>query len=159
MPPGRPTERQHRIRIAQLAESGYWGKVLAYIRSDPTGKLSKAKEKRNSSRRKFLAKSPSHRIRNAMAARIWAALCGRSDRALFSRLPYTQEELTRHLEALFIEGMAWSNYGAWHVDHKKPCKSFDLTDPEQFNECWALSNLQPLWAADNVKKGAKYASA
>jgi hypothetical protein len=44
-----------------------------------------------------------------------------------------------------------------HVDHKRPCAAFDQTDPVQFAECWALDNLQPLWASDNIKKGARYA--
>jgi len=66
-------------------------------------------------------------------------------------------ELKNHLEALFTEGMAWDNYGysGWQIDHIIPCASFDLTDPEQQKVCFHFSNLQPLWAEDNLKKGAK----
>ena len=64
----------------------------------------------------------------------------------FDMLPYTLEELISHLENNFTEGMAWENYGEWHVDHIKPMASFtfDSVDDESFNECWSLSNLQPL---------------
>ncbi len=51
--------------------------------------------------------------------------------------------------------MTWDNYGKWQIDHKIPCASFDLTDPEQQKSCFHFSNLQPLWAKDNNSKGAK----
>ena len=50
--------------------------------------------------------------------------------------------------------MGWYNYGsAWHVDHVKPCVSFDLTDREQQLACFHYTNLQPLWDVINVEKG------
>jgi HNH endonuclease. len=54
--------------------------------------------------------------------------------------------------------MSWDNYGrdGWHIDHIRPCASFDLTDPEQQRQCFHYTNLQPLWAADNIRKGAKW---
>ena len=66
-------------------------------------------------------------------------------------------ELEKYLESKFIENMSWDNYGVngWHIDHIKPCASFDLTDPEQQKECFHYSNLQPLWATDNIKKGSR----
>jgi hypothetical protein len=65
-------------------------------------------------------------------------------------------ELRAHLESLFLPGMTWNNYGEWHIDHIKPCALFDLTDLEQRKQCFCFTNLQPLWAIDNIKKGAKY---
>jgi len=69
----------------------------------------------------------------------------------------TLEELKLHLEAQFQPGMTWDNRGfyGWHIDHIKPLASFDLTDPEQFKQACHYSNLQPLWATDNLSKGAK----
>ena len=52
--------------------------------------------------------------------------------------------------------MTKENHGKWHVDHIIPCASFDLTKPEQQAKCFHYTNLQPLWAKDNAKKGAKY---
>jgi len=51
--------------------------------------------------------------------------------------------------------MTWDNYGEWHIDHIKPCISFDLTCPIQQKKCFHYTNLQPLWAIDNLKKHAK----
>lgn len=132
---------------------------LMLIRQDRDGFIAVRKKEKAASRRNRLNSSPSARIRNAMSARMWAALKGRTDGALFSRLGYSVDDLVIHLEARFTTGMCWGNYGAWHVDHIKPCVLFDLTDAAQFDECWALRNLQPLWAEDNVKKGANYVSA
>lgn len=71
---------------------------------------------------------------------------------------YGTAELKAHLEALFLPGMSWENYGEWHIDHKRPVASFDFTvnTEETARACWALSNLQPLWAVDNMKKGKKW---
>lgn len=125
--------------------------------ADYRARIDCAKSEKNGRKRARLKNSPAARIRNAVSARLWAALKGKSDGALFSRLGYTEAELVAHLEARFQPGMTWENYGAWHVDHAKPCALFDQADPKQFVECWALSNLQPLWASDNIRKGARYA--
>ena len=66
------------------------------------------------------------------------------------------DDLKSHLEKQFVDGMNWENYGDWHVDHIRPCCSFDLTDPEQQRECFNYTNLQPLWAKDNLAKGGRY---
>jgi len=64
-------------------------------------------------------------------------------------------ELWNHLEKQFKSKMTRKNYGKWHVDHIRPCASFDLTNPKQQQICFHYTNLQPLWAIDNIKKGAK----
>jgi hypothetical protein len=68
------------------------------------------------------------------------------------------EFLKDYLESKFQPGMTWENHGVngWHIDHIKPCESFDLTDPEQQKICFHYTNLQPLWAVENLKKGCKY---
>lgn len=73
---------------------------------------------------------------------------------------FTIDEFRERFESLFTKGMTWENMGLWHIDHIKPKASFnqeELSDPtsEDFKKCWALENLQPLWALDNIKKGAK----
>jgi hypothetical protein len=72
----------------------------------------------------------------------------------FEVLGYTPNDLVKHLESQFKDGITWSNYGEWHVDHKLPLSSFtftDMNDPE-FKRCWALENLQPMWGRENIIK-------
>lgn len=68
------------------------------------------------------------------------------------------QHLKTHLQNQFIEGMSWDNYGQWHIDHIRPCASFDLSDPTQVKECFHYSNLQPLWAIENLKKSDSWES-
>jgi len=51
--------------------------------------------------------------------------------------------------------MTRENHGKWHLDHVRPCASFDLTKPEEQEKCFHYSNYQPLWAEQNLSKGAK----
>jgi len=64
-------------------------------------------------------------------------------------------ELKQHIEAQFQNNMTWENYGEWHIDHIKPLASFDLEDDSQLKLACHYTNLQPLWAKDNLSKGAK----
>ena len=70
----------------------------------------------------------------------------------------TAEEFKKHIESLWQEGMSWDNYGyyGWHIDHKRPCSSFNLVDPEQQKICFHWTNMQPLWAKENLKKGDQW---
>lgn len=91
------------------------------------------------------------RINNALRAQA-------ADRggALTTMLGCSIQELREHLERQFLPGMTWDNWSpdGWHIDHDRPCASFDLTDPEQQKICFHYSNLQPLWALDNLRKAA-----
>jgi len=62
-----------------------------------------------------------------------------------------------HIEGKFLPGMTWENHGrsGWHFDHIRPLSSFDLTDEGELRMACHFTNVQPLWAADNVRKGAK----
>ena len=64
-------------------------------------------------------------------------------------------ELKTYLESKFQSGMSWGNwnYEGWHIDHIKPLSSFDLTDRNQFLQACHYTNLQPMWAKDNLSKG------
>lgn len=64
------------------------------------------------------------------------------------------EEFKQHLEKQFKEGMTWENQGAWHLDHIKPCAT--ATTIEELIQLQHYTNFQPLWASENLSKGAKY---
>jgi len=100
---------------------------------------------------------PQYRLAVLLRVRLRKALKGsvKSSRTI-DLLGCTLEHLIHHLESRFQPGMSWLNQGEWHVDHIKPLKAFDLSDPEQQRMACHWSNLQPLWAADNIRKGAKY---
>ena len=66
------------------------------------------------------------------------------------------EFLWKHLEKTFKKGMTRENYGKWHIDHIIPCSSFDLTKPEEQVKCFHYTNLQALWAYENISKSDKF---
>ena len=66
------------------------------------------------------------------------------------------EFLWKHLESTFKPGMTRENHGKWHIDHIRPCASFDLSNPEEQIKCFHYTNLQALWAHENISKGAKF---
>jgi len=77
-----------------------------------------------------------------------------------SLVDYTRQELKEHLESLFADEMNWDEFlkGNIHIDHIKPIAAFDFDSykDKEFKQCWALDNLQPLWAEENMKKGSLY---
>jgi hypothetical protein len=68
------------------------------------------------------------------------------------------DEFKIYIESKFTTDMSWDNYGKWHIDHIKPLSLFQLSDFEQLKIACHYTNLQPLWAKDNLIKGAKYGS-
>ena len=69
------------------------------------------------------------------------------------------KEAKEYLELKFKDGMSWDNFGKWHIDHIRPLASFDLTDVNQQLIAGHYTNLQPLWASENISKGSKYEKA
>lgn len=91
--------------------------------------------------------------------------CLIKDRAMgkyYKLLGYNEYELKDHLESKFKPGMSFENMGKWHVDHVKPKSWFNLLNEdgtineEEIKKCWALDNLQPLWAKENISKNNRY---
>ena len=123
-------------------------------------KKEESRQKRLKSKREWQkkkrAENEAFRLEGAIRARMNNALKGGKKNQSIRDLPYTTSELMNHLESLFTSGMTWDNYGKWHVDHIKPCALFNHSIVSDFHECWALFNLQPLWARENSAKGCKY---
>lgn len=103
-----------------------------------------------------------YRVMASMRRRVHIALRGNVKSASVSALlGCSLEEAKAHIEQLFTDGMTWENWGRgwggvreWHLDHVKALSTFDLTDPEQLAQACHYTNLQPLWAKDNLAKGA-----
>ncbi len=102
--------------------------------------------------------SPTFRINHSVSSLIRFSLHdGKKNQHWEFLVGFTLQQLKDHLEKHFLPGMSWDNYGQWHIDHKIPVSAFNFEKPEEidFKRCWALENLQPLWATDNVKKRNK----
>lgn len=94
----------------------------------------------------------SHRIRRA----IYDQRGSKSAKTL-ELLGCSIKEARTHIEKQFRKGMTWENHGinGWHIDHIQPCSSFDLNKNEEQKKCFHYTNLQPLWAEENLSKGNK----
>lgn len=91
-----------------------------------------------------------YHLRNRFKAALKSrARAGSAVRDLGCTIP----ELIMWMESLFSPGMTWENYGHWHIDHRRPLSSFDLTERHQVLVACNWQNLQPLWAVDNLRKG------
>ncbi len=100
--------------------------------------------------------NPMNRLIHNMRCRTRLALKGSyKDKSTIEYLGCTISELKAHLESKFKEGMNWNNYGkGWHIDHIKACAKFNLEKEVDRKKCFHFSNLQPLWASNNLSKGA-----
>ena len=127
-------------------------------------KTNKFKEYQLEYQRKKYITDPSYKISRNLRLRLREALKGNCKIGSATEdLGCSIEELKFHLEKQFYnnpetnEEMNWENYGfyGWHIDHIIPLSSFDLTDRKQFIKACHYNNLQPLWAKENLSKGAK----
>ena len=100
-----------------------------------------------------------YRLRILFSHRLWMALKGTKKRhKTLDLLGCSIDKLVLHLESLFQEGMTWDNYGrdGWHLDHIIPCSMFELVNSEEQEICFHYTNLQPLWAHDNLSKNSRF---
>ncbi len=106
---------------------------------------------------------PAYKIKCVLRARLRMALMGKmkADKTM-NLLGCSAEEAVAHLESQFKEGMTWKNHGRyhpkikrWHIDHIIPCDYYDFLNPDHQRKCFHYTNLQPLWAIENLKKSSK----
>ena len=111
---------------------------------------------REKCRQRWLSATPRDRLRSYIGAAISRSLKrgGKQGKSWEACVGYSAGDLRAHLERQFSQGMSWDNYGKWHVDHIIPAASFsyDTADDPEFRACWALTNLRPLWATENIRK-------
>ena len=158
----KPCDRKNRrVRDQKLYSSKpelHRKRSQSYKRSNPE-KVALSRKKKYVSDRKNI----SFRIQCSLQTRLGFVARGmKKDRAP-NLLGCTYDFFKKHLEDQFVEGMSWDNYGAyrtdgpltWHIDHIIPCNSFNLETLEEQQKCFHYSNLQPLWAPDNISKSNK----
>lgn len=94
------------------------------------------------------------RISKSLRDRLYKAVTrGSKVASAITLVGCTIEELKGYIENQFKDGMSWENYGEWHIDHIRPCISFDLDMVEQQKLCFHYSNLRPIWSEENRAKG------
>jgi hypothetical protein len=119
------------------------------------------REKINENKRKYKKKrretDPVYALTCVLRSRLNEVIKGQTKAATtMALLGCTVEEVKKFLQNQFVEGMSWDNRGtAFHIDHMVPCASFDLSDAEQQRRCFHFTNLQPLFASENMSKGNK----
>jgi hypothetical protein len=110
-------------------------------------------------KRLIYASNPQVNLKAKLCARIRGAITkGWKSESTLKLLGCSLDFLKGHLQSQFTRGMNWNKVlsGKIHIDHIKPCSSFDLTKPNEQKICFHFSNLRPLWAADNLSKGDSY---
>lgn len=100
---------------------------------------------------------PNYKITFSLRGRLYNVLKSKNIKQTAPTLELigcNMNHLRAHIESQFAPGMSWKNYSynTWHIDHIKPCNTFDLTDPAQQRQCFHYTNLRPLWAKDNLSR-------
>lgn len=158
------------VRAAAIRRATEWHKNNKHLESVKNAKrrsankyasTTRGKEKKAAYKRDRMKSDPQFKLRNILRLRIYHAVKGtaRSGSAV-KLLGCSVPDAVKHIESQFLPGMTWKNWGhcsevCWHLDHIRPLSDFDLTDEQQFAQACHYSNLQPLWALDNLIKGAK----
>jgi len=133
-------------RVNECTKQRYWKNIQS-------NRLKACKYMKN---RKL--KDPKFKLKQAVNSSIYKSIKGnRAGRKWECLVGYTVNDLMKHLEKQFKEGMTWENYGEWQIDHIIPIAVFNFNKVQDidFKKCWGLKNLQPLWAMENDSKDAK----
>ena len=115
-----------------------------------------ARETRNAQLKKRRKEDPQYAMRCRLRDRIKKWLNGKIKSAPTAELVgCTEKECNEWLESQFLPGMTWENRDLWHIDHMKPLDLFDALDPAEQRKACHYTNLQPLWAKDNLEQSNK----
>lgn len=158
----------HRIRMqnpeyrARQLETGRRSKAKHREHINAQRRTPEGRAKRRAETKKRLTNDPVYRMRmnisNAVLKALRKGKTSKAGKSILQYLGYTILELKTHIEAQFDANMSWSNYGIyWHVDHIVPQSDLPYLsmEDENFKQCWALKNLRPLEARQNICEGAR----
>lgn len=130
--------------------------IIKRIKENSIIRKDEIKIYQNNYRKTYNKKNPHLMWRNVLKNSL-TRLNKKKEGLTINLLGYSVFELKKHLEHLFEDGMTWENYGngegKWNIDYIKAVTKFDPETPPHIVN--ALSNLQPMWALDNLKKGNK----
>jgi hypothetical protein len=106
--------------------------------------------------RKRQRSDPLFRLARALRKRVWIAFNRRSwtkRNSVSELIGADWSTVSAWIEERFKPGMCWKNYGSWHLDHVKPLAS--AKSEADLLKLFHYTNLQPLWAVENLSKGAR----
>ena len=154
-------QRKNRDRINKQYRDRYAGSPEFY-RAKLKAKRQRMGEKYRAQIKRARTKmrlTPEGMLYHRMSQSIREALRGAKRRCKWEDLlGYSVDELKAHLESQFTEGMTWEQFfgGGIHIDHLIPRMNFKYISSNdlQFKQCWALSNLRPIWPKENSVSGA-----
>ena len=160
---------QHELYEKNKQQRADYGKVYRQLNK-------KSIARRDNAYKKNLRKTnPFYRLRKDLSRSIQRSLKSRGSskngRSIMHHLPYSFHELKSHIESQFEAWMSWDNQGiykldkwddndpttwTWNIDHIIPQSDLPYTSmsDDNFQKCWALSNLRPLSSKQNVSEGA-----
>lgn len=150
---------RHREKISQRSKKYYEShkeEIYQYSTEYRSKNRKKLNAYHNNRRQKKYQVCPKFNLITKLRARTAAALKSKNikkTKRVLDFLGCTVEHLKNHIECLFLEGMTWENKGQWHIDHIIPISSGNTE--EDILKLNHYTNLQPLWAQDNLKKGSK----
>lgn len=150
-----PDQKQHYYEYRKKYREKNKEKILEYQKS----RIEKRRELKRVWHHKKYRSDPQYKIRHNLRSRMKTALNGTMKNKTSMQLLGCEILFFKdYIESKFTEGMSWEMLlsGKIHLDHIKPCAKFDLTKEEEQRSCFHYTNLQPLWALDNLKKSAKY---
>jgi hypothetical protein len=147
-------------RQSYLAKQRYESDEQRNLRKTPEYKMHQReiqKKYTQSQKVKEYKARPIVKIRHNIRVRMKQVIQGKKADHAMKLVGCNVEFLMNHLESTFKPGMTWNNYGKWHIDHIIPLALYGdlLLDAEWQKEAFHWSNLQPLWAAENISKHAK----
>jgi len=141
----------HRIELKNYRKNHRKERKEYYIKNKIKQLLQQ--NKRDNFKRKY---NILYRITCNLRSRVWHVLKNHKKvNKTIKLLGCSVKQLKLHLEKHFKPGMSWNNYGKWHIDHIKPCAKFNLSVISEQRLCFHYTNLQPLWAEENLRKGSK----
>ncbi len=159
-------QRAHKPKVAASKKkhrAKHQDKILAYTRDYHANHRNERNERVRRRKRTDPVFKLRERLRSTFADKLRLAIRRMphdrptSTKSVLALIGCSLTELMGHLERQFLPGMSWANWGrsrgSWHIDHIRPISSFDLLDDKDLQECWHFTNLKPLWAEDNLKKG------
>jgi hypothetical protein len=148
--------------ISKRHLDGYFSECISCIQIKRKNKGNNAKFKRTPEYMinylKNRKKDPNYKMRYVLRSNLLKSVCriqgGIKSKRTMEYINCSIDFFKEWFEFLFDHNMNWQNHGSyWHIDHIRPCSSFDLTKQENIYECYNWTNLRPLKKEENLLKG------